>query len=296
MEFRLLAYFLAVCEELHFTRAAEKLGISQPTLSHQIRLLEKRLGTSLFRRIGKKTYLTEAGEILQKHCIRAFHELEQAQTAIDELRGVRRGRLRIGCSGNHLLTSALMAFHSQYPDIELSVTELATDETMDGLLSNRLDIGVVFLPLDDEQMDSIPLFDERLLLVVSSAHKLADAAFVKLDELRHIDLVLLQSKFLVRQMFDQYCIDAGFVPKPIMELSTLDSLLQMAARHIGGAILPGSYVAHVEDPSIRKIPIVEPVPHKTVGVVYPKEMFRYAVINTFIAELVSHFQTAAEEP
>lgn len=296
MEFRLLAYFLAVCEELHFTRAAEKLGISQPTLSHQIRLLEKRLGTSLFRRIGKKTYLTEAGEILQKHCIRAFHELEQAQTAIDELRGVRRGRLRIGCSGNHLLTSALMAFHSQYPDIELSVTELATDETMDGLLSNRLDIGVVFLPLDDEQMDSIPLFDERLLLVVSSAHKLADAAFVKLDELRHIDLVLLQSKFLVRQMFDQYCIDAGFVPKPIMELSTLDSLLQMAARHIGGAILPGSYVAHVEDPSIRKIPIVEPVPHKTVGVVYPKEMFRYAVINTFITELVSHFQTAAEEP
>jgi DNA-binding transcriptional LysR family regulator len=250
----------------------------------------------LFRRIGKKTYLTEAGEILQKHCIRAFHELEQAQTAIDELRGVRRGRLRIGCSGNHLLTSALMAFHSQYPDIELSVTELATDETMDGLLSNRLDIGVVFLPLEDEQMDSIPLFDERLLLVVSSAHKLADAAFVKLDELRHIDLVLLQSKFLVRQMFDQYCIDAGFVPKPIMELSTLDSLLQMAARHIGGAILPGSYVAHIEDPSIRKIPIVEPVPHKTVGVVYPKEMFRYAVINTFIAELVSHFQTAAEKP
>ena len=296
MEFRLLAYFLAVCEELHFTRAAEKLGISQPTLSHQIRLLEKRLGTSLFRRIGKKTYLTEAGEILQKHCIRAFHELEQAQTAIDELRGVRRGRLRIGCSGNHLLTSALMAFHAQYPDIELSVTELATDETMDGLLSNRLDIGVVFLPLEDEQMDSIPLFDERLLLVVSSAHKLADAAFVKLDELRHIDLVLLQSKFLVRQMFDQYCIDAGFVPKPIMELSTLDSLLQMAARHIGGAILPGSYVAHVEDPSIRKIPIVEPIPHKTVGVVYPKEMFRYAVINTFIAELVSHFQTAAEKP
>lgn len=296
MEFRLLAYFLAVCEELHFTRAAEKLGISQPTLSHQIRLLEKRLGTSLFRRIGKKTYLTEAGEILQKHCIRAFHELEQAQTAIDELRGVRRGRLRIGCSGNHLLTSALMAFHSQYPDIELSVTELATDETMDGLLSNRLDIGVVFLPLEDEQMDSIPLFDERLLLVVSSAHKLADAAFVKLDELRHIDLVLLQSKFLVRQMFDQYCIDAGFVPKPIMELSTLDSLLQMAARHIGGAILPGSYVAHVEDPSIRKIPIVEPVPHKTVGVVYPKEMFRYAVINTFIVELVSHFQTAAKKP
>ncbi|WP_409346325.1 LysR substrate-binding domain-containing protein [Paenibacillus sp. MBLB4367] len=293
MDYRLLAYFLAVCEELHFTRAAEKLGISQPTLSHQIRQLENRLGAPLFRRIGKKTFLTEAGGILQKHALKAFHELDQAQAAINELRGMKRGKLRIGCSGNHLLTSALMDFHVLYPDIELSVTELATEETKEGLLSNQLDIGVVFLPLDDEQLDSIPLFDERLLLVVSRSHKLAGAECVRLDELRGIDLVLLQSKFLVRQMFDHYCEEAGFLPKPIMELSTLDSLLQMAARHIGGAILPGSYVAHLNDPSIRKIPIVDPIPHKTVGIVYPKEMFRYASINAFIAQLVLHFQKIA---
>src|SRR4051794_11976840 len=111
VDYRLLVYFLAVCEELHFTKAAEKLGISQPTLSQQIRLLEDRVGSPLFQRIGKKIYVTEAGEILRKHSRNIFHELEQAQMAMNELQGMQRGRLRIGCSGNHLLTATIMTFH-----------------------------------------------------------------------------------------------------------------------------------------------------------------------------------------
>src|SRR4051794_39819780 len=134
MEHRLLEYFIAVCEELHFTKAAVKLGISQPTLSQQIQLLEHRVGSPLFHRIGKKTYITEAGQVLLKHSVKVFHELDQAQMAINELRGLQRGRLRIGCSGNHLLTSTILSFHRLYPNIELSVTELATAETKAGLL------------------------------------------------------------------------------------------------------------------------------------------------------------------
>jgi len=85
MELKQLEYFMAVCKELHFTRAAEKLGIAQPSLSQQIRLIEHEIGTPLFDRLGKKIAITEAGKILQQYSYNVFHELLQAQSAISEL-------------------------------------------------------------------------------------------------------------------------------------------------------------------------------------------------------------------
>ncbi|MBD0382494.1 LysR family transcriptional regulator [Paenibacillus sedimenti] len=290
MEYRLLEYFLAVCEELHFTKAAEKLGISQPTLSQQIRLLEHRLGTPLFQRIGKKVFVTEAGQILHKHSRNMFHELGQAQAAINEIRGMQRGRLRIGCSGNHLLTETILSFHARYPKIELSVTELATEETKEGLLSNQLDLGVVFLPDEDEHLQRIPLYHERLELVVSSKHELAKADSIPLRDLDKLPIAMLQKKFYVRQMIDDCTGQIGFPLKPVLELSTLESLLQMAKNNLGGAIVPESYVKSVSGRSgISSIPIVDPVPQKEVGIVYRKDMFMCTTMDTFIKELMRHF-------
>ncbi|NOU96108.1 LysR family transcriptional regulator [Paenibacillus sp. LMG 31456] len=290
MEHRLLEYFIAVCEELHFTRAAERLGISQSTLSHQIQLLEHRVGAPLLTRIGKKTYISEAGELLLKHSRNAFHELDQAQAAINELSSMQRGRLRIGCSGNHLLTSAMISFHKQFPGVELSVTELATDETKEGLLTNQLDIGVVFLPFEDDLLESITLYNEELQLVVSDRSSLADAQCIEMKELQSYPILMLQKKFLVRQMMDNYCTEHGFLIKPILELSTLDSLLQMAKSNIGGAVLPRSYLINNGGPDIRPIPIIDPVPHKSVGIVYRKETYMCASIQTFIRELRNSFE------
>nr|WP_312029568.1 LysR family transcriptional regulator [Paenibacillus sedimenti] len=290
LEYRLLEYFLAVCEELHFTKAAEKLGISQPTLSQQIRLLEHRLGTPLFQRIGKKVFVTEAGQILHKHSRNMFHELGQAQAAINEIRGMQRGRLRIGCSGNHLLTETILSFHARYPKIELSVTELATEETKEGLLSNQLDLGVVFLPDEDEHLQRIPLYHERLELVVSSKHELAKADSIPLRDLDKLPIAMLQKKFYVRQMIDDCTGQIGFPLKPVLELSTLESLLQMAKNNLGGAIVPESYVKSVSGRSgISSIPIVDPVPQKEVGIVYRKDMFMCTTMDTFIKELMRHF-------
>ncbi|NEW07984.1 LysR family transcriptional regulator [Paenibacillus sp. SYP-B3998] len=290
MEYRLLEYFLAVCEQLHFTKAAEKLGISQPTLSQQIRLLESRLGTSLFQRIGKRIFITEAGEILYKHSRNMFHELDQAQAAINEMRGMQRGRLRIGCSGNHLLTATIVSFHASYPGIELSVTELATEETKEGLLNNQLDLGVVFLPGEEEQLQRIPLYNERLQFVVSSKHPLAQSEAIGLRDLCELPLAMLPKKFYVRQMLDDCVHRAGLALKPALELSTLESLLQMARNNVRGAILPESYVKRIGDHSgIWSIPIQDPVPEKEVGIVLRKDMFMCKTTDTFIRQLSTDF-------
>ncbi|MBC8080695.1 MAG: LysR family transcriptional regulator [Gorillibacterium sp.] len=292
MDFRLLEYFVTVCTELHFTKAAEKLGISQPTLSQQIRLLEQRVGAPLFRRIGKKIFLTEAGCILRRHAANVFHELEQAQAAIDELNGLHRGRLRIGCSGNHLLTTAIMTFHSLYPGIELSVVELATDETRHGLLHHELDLGVVFLPLHDEHLENIPLYKETLELVTGPELSVPQTSegFVRMEDVVKLPLILLQKKFYVRQMFDRCLEESGFEAKPSIELSTLEALRQMAANGVGAAVLPGSYSKSLEDTRLRQMPIVDPVPEQSVGIVYHRDTYLDQSVQTFIRHLTEHFK------
>ncbi|NOV01805.1 LysR family transcriptional regulator [Paenibacillus planticolens] len=295
MDYRLLAYFLAVCEELHFTKAAEKLGISQPTLSQQIRVLEQRIGSPLFQRIGKKVYLTEAGEILHKHSRNIFHELEQAQAAFNEIQGMQRGRLRIGCSGNHLLTGTMVAFHAHFPKIELSVAELATEETIEGLLNNQLDLGVVFLPEADDQLVRIPLYKEKLLFVVSPNHPLAGSESIRLADLAELPVAMLPKKFYVRHMIEACCEQADLVCKPMLELSTLESLLQMAKHNVCGAVLPGSYVESIQGSDIRCIPIVDPVPQKDVGIVYRKDMFLCQTTKTFMKQVMQQFLSESKD-
>lgn len=131
MELKQLEYFMALCRELHFTRAAEKLNIAQPSLSQQIRLLEHEIGMPLFNRSGKRTVMTEAGNILLQHCYNIFHELSQARDAISELQGLKRGTLKIGALltvVNYLLPRTVVEFHHDYPNIELSVLGLRTGD------------------------------------------------------------------------------------------------------------------------------------------------------------------------
>ncbi|MCT2195418.1 LysR substrate-binding domain-containing protein [Paenibacillus sp. p3-SID1389] len=289
MEHRLLEYFIAVGEDLHFTKAAERLGITQPTLSHQIRLLEQELGTALIQRIGKKNYLTQAGSILLEHARRVIYEVEQAKLEIGQLTGVQRGLLRIGCSGNHLLEDKLISFHRQYPGIELTVLELATEETRAGLLANQLDLGVVFLPLQDEHIVSRPLFDEALVLVVSSQHAYAELPEVTLEQVAQLPLVLFPPKFYVRQLLDTACAEQGIEIRPVMELSTMESQVQMVIHHVGGTVLPGSYARTLTSTNRRSgitvIPLAEPVPHKNVGLVYRRSTFMDPTLQAFIRHL-----------
>ncbi|CAM4292212.1 LysR substrate-binding domain-containing protein [Paenibacillus phoenicis] len=289
MEHRLLEYFIAVGEDLHFTKAAERLGITQPTLSHQIRLLEQELGTALIQRIGKKNHLTQAGSILLEHARRVIYEVEQAKLEIGQLTGVQRGQLRIGCSGNHLLEDKLISFHRQYPGIELTVLELATEETRAGLLANQLDLGVVFLPLQDEHIVSRPLFDEALVLVVSSQHAYAELPEVTLEQVAQLPLVLFPPKFYVRQLLDTACAEQGIEIRPVMELSTIESQVQMVIHHVGGTVLPGSYARTLTSTNRRSgitfIPLAEPVPHKNVGLVYRRSTFMDPTLQAFIRHL-----------
>ncbi|WP_042478821.1 LysR family transcriptional regulator [Bacillus ndiopicus] len=290
MELKQLEYFLTLSQELHFTRAAEKLGITQPSLSQQIRLLEHEIGMPLFDRVGKKTLLTEAGRALLHHSYNVFHELSQARAAISELQGLERGTLKIGALltvVNYLLPPTVMGFHNSYPNVELSLLGLRTGDIYNGLLQNELDLGIVFLPMEHEDLETIPLYQENLALAVAVDHPIAQAAFVTLDILKETPSVLLPNTYFLRQVINEQCQSLAFTPQPVLEMTTMESIITMVAKGMGVTILPKGYLDYIDNPHIRTIPLKNPMLTTQIGIVYRKNKHLCAASRVFMEQLVS---------
>ncbi len=169
MLLRHLRYLLAVAEHRSFTRAAEALHVSQPTLSQQVRQLEEQLRVQLLDRSGRSVRPTDAGELYLLHARRALRELEAAQRAIHEVRDLSRGRLRLGMTPTftcYLVGALVDPFNQRYPGIELSLEELPQDALEAALIDDRLDLGVAFSEPGSVEIDSQPLYLERLGLVL----------------------------------------------------------------------------------------------------------------------------------
>lgn len=285
MELRQLQYFLAVCKELNFTRASENLNISQPSLSQQIKNLEEELGIPLFDRIGKRIAITEAGKIFQIHCYRIFHELEQAQAALRDLNGLQRGELRIGAElteMNPLLSTVILKYKEIYPNINLFVQGLRTEEIRKALLENELDFGVVFLPVEDEELESIPLFSEQLSFVVPVNHYLARYEEIELKQLEDVHLILQPEDYFLRKQIDEFAEELDVKLKPTLELTAIESMIELVSQGVGGAILPELYLKSLQDERIKRIKLINPKIRVDIGIVYRRDKFMCAATKEFI--------------
>lgn len=288
MELRQLEYFMAVCKELHFTRAADKLGIAQPSLSQQIRLLEHEVGMPLFDRVGKRTAITEAGKTLLHHCYNIFHELTQARTAINELQGLSRGSLKVGALltvVNYLLPPTVISFHRQYPNVELSVQGMRTGDIIERLLHNELDLGIVYLPIEQEDLETVPLCKVSLALAAPKNFPIANEPYIALNILKEIPSVLLPDSYYLRQLINKSCLKLQFTPQPVLEMTTMESIINMVVNGIGVTILPKEYLDHINNPLIQTIPILDTDLTVPIGIVYRKNKYLCAASRVFIEQL-----------
>ncbi|MEC1585033.1 LysR family transcriptional regulator [Bacillus spizizenii] len=288
MELKQLEYFYAVCQELHFTRAAEKVGISQPSLSQQIRLLEHEIGTPLFDRIGKKTALTKSGKLLLKYTRKIFYEVEQAKTSIDELNGLQRGTILVGTLltvEDYLITPTLLNFHQKYPGVKISVFGLRTGDIHKQLIENKLDLGIVFLPMKGDELESISLSTEEMAFAVPKGHPLENQEMLDVEVLKTTPSILLPQQYFIRKLIDEACKDLGFFPKPIFEITTMQSLINMVIKGVGVTILPKPYLEYLNHPNIRIIPILKSNLSREIGVVYRKDKYLSAATHAFISAL-----------
>ncbi|GKV56082.1 LysR family transcriptional regulator [Sporosarcina sp. NCCP-2222] len=288
MELRQLEYFIAVCEELHFTRAAEKLGLTQPSLSQQISLLEHEVGIKLFDRIGRRIAITESGSILLEHAYRVFHELSQAKAAIGELHGLERGALKVGALltvVNTLLPQVLIDFHQLYPKIEIAVSGMRVDEIKKSILHNAIDIGIVYLPFEHPEIETISLRKEELVLAMSVHHPLAGQPIVPLHVLKDTAAILLPETYFIRRYLNELCRQEGFLPVPAIELTTLESILLMVQREMGVTVLAKSYLHSLchGDLSIAKID--HPTMEMEIGIAYRRNKHLCSASREFIKML-----------
>lgn len=264
MDLRHLRYFLCVAEEMHFGRAAQRLGISQPPLSQQIRALEDELGVRLFDRTSRRVRLTEAGELFLPE---ARQTLAQADHAIETARLARRGelgRLQVGFTSSGpftpLVASALYRFRETHPDVELTLRELGRDEQIEELRRGGLDIVLVRSaepPVLPPGTDARCIVNEDMVVAMRAGHPLADRAEdPTIADLAGVPLVLYASPLGAgfNEYFFRLCHEAGFEPDIAHEASSFATLLGLVAAGFGATILARSLERlHLENVVYRRL-------------------------------------------
>ncbi len=282
MELRHLRSFVAAADSLHFTRAAEALGVSQPTLSLQIGDLERELGTALFDRIGRSVRLTEAGEVFRRHAVRALREVESGQGAVADLLGLRSGTLRVGVTHSFstaLIPRAVASFRRQYPGVAVTIEKTSGRAIELALVAGSLDLGIAFAPPEAPEVVAEPLFEEEVVLVVSGDHRLATREQVRFADLDGLSLVLISREFATRRLFDDRLREARVRPEIAVEMNDIDSLLEVVRLGTGATVLSRRAVTDPRD--LALIRIVEPEMTRTAALLWHIEAYRSAASIAF---------------
>ena len=184
-----------------FTRAAERVHVTQSTLSHQIRQLEEEIGQPLFDRIGKKVVTTEAGELFLAFAARALKEVDQGIAMLKPGGGGLTGQVRIGATHTFnigLIPECVALFLARHPTVQVRVEELAADQIAAKLHAGELDLGIAYRPSGPTDLWFEPLYNEEMVLVVSTTHPLAGRKRIRMVELHQQRLVLLPAYFATR--------------------------------------------------------------------------------------------------
>ena len=284
MELRQIQYFIAVARRQNFTRAAEHVHVSQPSLSVQISRLEQELGTRLFDRLGRKVVLTQAGELFLVHAERALRELEQAAHVVHELHGAQRGRLIVGALStvnSYLITPLVMRFKQRFPDIQLQVHAQPSSEVVSALLSRHLDLGICLLPLTHPQLTVVPLLEERLALIAPAAMQIGKKR-IRMQDLASLPLVLMPADYCLRKMVEAECAKAGIHPNVVLEMSSPDGILEAVAEGTGATILPELYVrSRLSGKPLQLVDLYDPTPRHGVGLAFLTKRYRSLAAEEF---------------
>ncbi|WP_307865304.1 LysR family transcriptional regulator [Streptomyces montanisoli] len=275
MQFHQLHYFVAVAETRHFTRAAEHVHVSQPSLSQQIRALEHELGATLFSRARGNVALTEAGEALLPLARRILADADTARQEVQELVQLRRGRIRLGatpslCTG--LLPDVLRAFHDLHPGIELRIEESGSHDLVRELARGGLDLALVVLPLPTPSpaLTTVELLQEDLV-VVSSAAGPAPRRPVRIADLQGEPLVMFRHGYDLRELTVAACRAEGFEPSFIVEGGEMDAVLGFVRAGLGVAVVP-SMVAERAGRDLRVTALAPPGLRRTIALAHRSDV------------------------
>lgn len=275
MDIKHLQYFLEVAKYNSFSRAADQLFITQPTISKMIKNFEQELGVALFDRSRKQLVLTDAGHIIleqAKLIDQAFNNLE---TELDNLLGLKKGHIRIGLPpifDAHIFLKIVGSFHEKYPGITFELVEDGSKKIEEDVENNLLDIGIIVLPTKNELFNHFSFMEEDLKLILHKSHPLANRKEVQLAELEKESFILFNKDFALNDRIISSCNNEGFHPTIISESSQRSFIEEMVAFKLGIALLPESICNHLNE-NLTAVKLVNPTIGWNLAMIWSKNQY-----------------------
>lgn len=271
MDLQQLKYILAVAEELHFNKAAKKVGISQPTLSMQIQKLEKELGEFLFERTNKSVKLTEAGEQFIPYARSALDTLKSGVEELKNRKDEISGTIKVGfipTIGPYLLPKVLQQIKRKAPKLKIILHEDTTSIMLDQLKNGTYDLGLLALPIDEPQLVSQNLGHEEFFLAVSKKHPLSQKNAVQVQHLEQVDLLMLQEGHCFRDQALDFCASHQQNPRIIFEGSSLESVMNLIVTEEAATLVPAMALPYNSNSKLKFIPFKNPKPKREIGLLW----------------------------
>lgn len=275
MDIKQLQYFIEVAKFNSFTRAADDLYITQPTISKMIKGLETELGVTLFDRTKKRLVLTDAGKVILEQAKLVDKAFQNLEVTIKDLKGLETGHIRIGLppifNADHFFRIVGM-FHEQYPGITFHFEESGSKRIEEDIENNLLDIGVIVLPTQNDKFNHFAFIEEDLRLVLYPSHPLVKKNEVTVAELEHESFILFNKDFVLNDRIVHYCKEAGFHPHIISESAYLHFIEEMVANKLGISLLPES-ICHMLGNKVKSIRFEQPTIKWSLALIWCKNQY-----------------------
>lgn len=286
LELRHLRYFLAIAENSGFTRAANRLRITQPTLSHQIKQLEREIGSPLFDRVGNVVRLTEHGKVFRRYAEQALKEVDSGLTAVAEMEGQMHGQLAIGVFGSFsssLLPTILAEFSERHRKMHIEVRQLSHSEMERQLISGELHVAVGYAPATTRRIVAEHLLTEPLVLIVGRLHPFFNRKSIRLSELHDQPLALLSRGSPSRQLIDR-CLESNrVVPRVMLEMNSNEGILATVRCSALATLRVERALTGASD--LRAVRIAGPTLERTTAIFWHRNGYRSAAACA-VADLI----------
>lgn len=283
MNLRDLQYLVSVAEHCHFGKAAKESHVSQPTLSMQLKKLEEYLGVQLIERTNKQVMMTSIGQEIALRARQILEDVTDLREAAKAAQDPFIGDFRLGAFPTlapYALPLVVPPIHKKLPKLRLLLIEEKTEVLLERLRAGTIDAALLALPILGDGLETIPLFDDPFLLAVPEGHKLSRQTTINLNDIQNEQLLLLEDGHCLRSQALEVCRLMGASESQDFRATSLETLRQMVVANVGITLIPK--LAVKKDQGIVYIPFNDPVPLRSIAMVFRKTSARKSCIETLV--------------
>ncbi|KMZ40058.1 MULTISPECIES: LysR family transcriptional regulator [Bacillales] len=292
MDIKHLHYFVTVCDQLSYSKAAQKLHISQPSLSNAIKNLEQEVGSPLLERNTRKMELTDAGKILYQKSLLLLSQMNMLKKEMEEVKLTGSGDLIIGIieSVKHWIPKVIRGYQGRFPSINIKLIEVLSGKAVkESLRKYHTHLLITNQFIDEDDIESFPLYDERLMLVLHKDHALAEKESVRLKDLANEPFIISTEGFQTREDILTAFSFEQVNPQIKFEIERFETALTLVRENLGVTIIPENYLSGSTDASLVRKTIDSPALERTVYLAYMKNRYLSPAVQAFLEEVRGKF-------